>query len=202
MSKAEVIAEGAALADDVGFAALAMAPLAQRLGVRPPSLYKHVAGLAELQHGIATLAITELDRSVRVAVHGLSGPDALAALIRALRDYALAHPGRYAATIGEKSTGPNDPLLCAGNRIIEVMTAVLRGYRLGEDDMVHALRLLRCVFHGFALLELGQGFRRQDSQESSFAWMMGCLDRGLASRSQPASPRPTTCVAAHSAPAD
>ena len=56
-----------------------MAPPAQRLGVRPPSLYKHAAGFAELQHGVATLVITELDRSMPVAVQDLSGPEAPAA---------------------------------------------------------------------------------------------------------------------------
>lgn len=183
LSKADVIAAGAALADEVGFAALAMAPLAQRLGVRPPSLYKHVAGLAELQHGIATLAITELDRLVRVAVQGLSGPDALAAFAGALRDYVLAHPGRYAATIGQKLTGPDDPLLLAGRRILEAMAAVLRDYRMGEDEMVHALCMLRCVLHGFAMLELEQGFQWQEDQRASFTWMIDCLDRGFAAQS-------------------
>lgn len=185
LSRADVIAAGAALADEDGFAALAMAPLAHRLGVRPPSLYRHVASFAELQHGIATLAVSELDRAVRVAVQGLSGSDALAAFAEALRDYVLAHPGRYAATIGEEFTGPDDPLLLAGNRILEAMTAVLRGYRIAEDEMAHALFMIRCVFHGFALLELEQGFQWQDDRRASFTWMIDCLDEGLAARSQP-----------------
>lgn len=52
-----------------------------RLGIRPPSLYKHVAGLADLQHQLATRAvlrgyrIAEADliaqiRAVRCTLHG------------------------------------------------------------------------------------------------------------------------------------
>lgn len=183
LGRADVIAAGAALADEVGFAALAMAPLARRLGVRPPSLYRHVASLAELQHGIATLAMTELDHDIRRAVQGRSGCAALAAAAAALRDYALTHPGRYAATIREKATGPDDPMRVAGSRLMEALSAVLRGYRIGEDEMVHALRALRCTLHGFALLQLERGFHQQPGDpDAAFGWMITCLDRGLAAR--------------------
>ncbi|MGW0957453.1 TetR family transcriptional regulator, partial [Streptomyces sp. NPDC002545] len=37
-----MVAAGAALADEVGFANLTMGLLAERVGVRTPSLYKHV----------------------------------------------------------------------------------------------------------------------------------------------------------------
>jgi AcrR family transcriptional regulator len=185
LSKADVIAAGAVLADEIGFAALAMAPLAQRLGVRPPSLYKHVVNLAELQHAIATLAMTELDRDVRDAVQGRSGCAALAAFAGALRDYVLAHPGRYAATVVEKTTGPEDPLRIAAGRLMDALSAVLRGYRIGEDEMVHALRTLRCAFHGFALLQLERGFQQSADPNAGFAWMVACLDRGLAALSPP-----------------
>ena len=40
-----VVAEAAALADERGIQALSLSPLAERLGVRVPSLYKHVGGL-------------------------------------------------------------------------------------------------------------------------------------------------------------
>jgi hypothetical protein len=72
-----------------------MALLADRLGVRTPSLYKHVGGLADLQHRVATLAMTELGEVIRDAVQGRAGFDALAALLTAVRDYVAAHPGRY-----------------------------------------------------------------------------------------------------------
>ena len=76
----EVVAAAADAADEVGYANLTLALLAQRLGVRPPSLYKHVDGLADLQHRIATLAITELGEAVRDAAAGEAGRDALTAL--------------------------------------------------------------------------------------------------------------------------
>ena len=49
----DVVASAAGLADEIGYASVTMGVLADRLGVRPPSLYKHVGGLADLQHRIA-----------------------------------------------------------------------------------------------------------------------------------------------------
>ncbi|MEC3914215.1 TetR/AcrR family transcriptional regulator [Nocardia sp. CDC160] len=179
LSRADVVAAGAALADEVGFGNLALGALAQRVGVRTPSLYKHIESLADLQHGIAALAMAELDRKVRDAMHGLSGSAALAAFANAFREYVVEHPGRYAATIGAKFRGPDDPLLQSGSRVLDSMAAVLRGYGIDEGEMVHALRTLRCTFHGFATLQSSDGFQWSGDSEDSFDWMIRFLDRGL-----------------------
>ncbi|MGV9415279.1 TetR/AcrR family transcriptional regulator [Nocardia sp. NPDC003693] len=179
LNRAEVIAAGAALADEVGFANLALSPLAQRLGVRTPSLYKHVESLADLQHGIAVLALTELDARIRDAMHGHSGSAALAAFADGFRGYIVEHPGRYAATVGVEPAGPDDPLGQPSSRLLESMAAVLRGYSIPEDDTIHAMRTLRSTFHGFATLQSGGGFQWDGEPDASFAWMVRFLDRGL-----------------------
>ena len=85
LTRGDVVAAGAALADEVGYQDLTMGLLAERLGVRTPSLYKHVHGLADLQHGVATLAMTELADAARDALQGRAGLDALTALLTATR---------------------------------------------------------------------------------------------------------------------
>ncbi|MFI1915744.1 TetR/AcrR family transcriptional regulator [Nocardia sp. NPDC020380] len=179
LSKTDVVAAGAQLADEVGYGNLALGPLATRLGVRTPSLYKHIDSLADLQHCIATLAITELDARTRDAMHGKSGTDALLAFAKAWRQYVVDHPGRYTATIGAVFGGPEDPLLQVSTRMMESSEAVLRGYGIAETDMVHALRMLRCTFHGFATLQVSDGFQWTGGTEESFDWMIRFLDRGL-----------------------
>jgi AcrR family transcriptional regulator len=179
----DVVAAAAGLADEAGYPSLTMGLLADRLGVRPPSLYKHVGGLADLQHRVATLAMTELGEVIRDAVQGRSGFDALAALLTAVRDYVTGHPGRYTATVGAEPSGPDDPLLAASTRVINSIAAVLRGYGIGEDEMGHAMRTVRSTIHGFAMLEASRGFQWDADPERSFDWMIGFVDRGL--RGQP-----------------
>jgi AcrR family transcriptional regulator len=180
LDPAAVVAAGAALADEVGFARLSMGLVAERLGVRTPSLYKHVDGLADLNRRIAVLAINELGDAVRDALQGQSGFSALEALARAFRDYVVAHPGRYAATVGvEDRREAGDPLTTAGDRVIASMAVVLRGYDVKPADMDHALRTLRSLLHGFATLHAANGFQWDVDVEESFTWLVAFTDRGL-----------------------
>jgi AcrR family transcriptional regulator len=183
LSGAEVVAAAAGLADEAGYAGLTMGLLADRLGVRPPSLYKHVGGLADLQHRVATLATTELGEVIRDAVQGRAGFDALAALMTAVRDYVAGHPGRYTATVGAEFSGPDDPLLAASTRVLNSIAAVLRGYGIGEDEMDHAIRTLRSTIHGFAMLDASRGFQWDADPDQSFDWMIRFIDRGLRGKS-------------------
>jgi AcrR family transcriptional regulator len=175
----DVVAAAAGLTDEIGYHDLTMGLLAQRLGVRAPSLYKHIDGLADLQHRIAILAMTELGEAVRDAMQGLAGLDALTALLTATRGYVTAHPGRYTATIGSEFTGSDDPLLAASTRIIGSIAAALRGYGIGEAEMDHAIRTIRCTLHGFAALQAAGGFQWSANPDVAFDWMIHFIDRGL-----------------------
>ena len=180
-----VVTAGAEMADELGYSNLNLGLVAKRLGVRAPSLYKHLDGLADLQHRIATLAMAELSDVTRDAVAGRAGRDALTAMATALRGYVAAHPGRYSATIGAEFTGAGDPLLKEATRVIELIAAVLRGYGIGERDMVHAIRAVRCTLHGFAILQATNAFQWSGDIDDSFEALIAFIDRGL--RGQPPS---------------
>jgi AcrR family transcriptional regulator len=181
LDPASVTEAGAALADEIGFDQLSMALLAERLGVRTPSLYKHVGGLGDLVHRIAVLASAELSDAVREATQGRAGRDALIAAARAMRTYVTQHPGRYAAGNRARATGPDDPLTPAVTRLLDSLSAVLRGYHLDPGQEIHALRMLRSMLHGFATLEVDGGFRFDTDVDDSFTWMVDLVDRGLTS---------------------
>ncbi|MBP0457020.1 TetR/AcrR family transcriptional regulator [Streptomyces montanisoli] len=174
-----MVAAGAAIADEVGIANLTMGLLAERVGVRTPSLYKHVAGQEDLVRRIAALALSEAGDAVGGAVQGYAGRDALAAAARAFRAFVLDHPGRYAATIGVEPSGPDDPVATAGGRLLDGFTAVLRGYAIKEPDVDHALRMLRSLCHGFATLQSANGFQWSAEVDESFEWLIAFTDRGL-----------------------
>ncbi|GGY68733.1 TetR family transcriptional regulator [Streptomyces geysiriensis] len=182
LDPAAVVAAGAALADEVGLANLTMGALAERLGVRTPSLYKHVGGQDDLNRRIAVLAMSQAADAVGGAVQGYAGRDALAAAARAFRAFVLEHPGRYAATIGLEPSGPDDPLVAAGRRLLDAFTAVLRGYEVDPADVDHALRMLRSLCHGFATLQAANGFQWSADIDESFEWLIAFADRGLRAR--------------------
>ena len=118
LAPASVTEAGAALADQIGFAQLSMGPLAERLGVRTPSLYKHVSSQADLAHRIAILAMTELGDAIRDTAQARAGGEALAAGAQAMRTYVKEHPGRYAAVNNARPDGPDDPLIPASDHAL------------------------------------------------------------------------------------
>ncbi|SDU83001.1 DNA-binding transcriptional regulator, AcrR family [Microlunatus sagamiharensis] len=179
LDTAAVTAAAAALADEVGLGGLSMGLLAERLGVRTPSLYKHVANQADLLHRVAVLAAVELGDALRDATQGRAGTDALEAAAQAMRAYVTQHPGRYAAGNAVPPTGPEDPLTVAVDRVLRSFSAVLRGYALPREQETHALRTVRSTLHGFAVLEAEGGFRFATDVDASFAWLVRLLDEGL-----------------------
>lgn len=167
------------VADEIGLANLSMSALADRLGVKAPSLYKHVDGLPDLTRRIAVLGATELGDAFREAMQGRSGRDALEAVLSTGRRYVRAHPARYQAAVGTRPLGDDDPLTAALERTLDSFAAVLRDYPLDPADRIHALRVLRSVLHGFASIEASGEFRMATDVETSATWMVDFLDRGF-----------------------
>lgn len=176
LAPASVTEAGAALVD---VDQLSMVTLAERLGVKTPSLYKHVDSLADLTHRIAVLATTEVTDALRDATQGLAASDALSAAAHVWRAYGRDHPGRYAAANNARPTGPDDPLVAANNRLLASLSAVLRGYQLDPSQQIHALRTLRSSLHGFVTLEAASRFTLDTDIDQSFTWMVTLLDHGL-----------------------
>ncbi|SFF51924.1 transcriptional regulator, TetR family [Actinacidiphila alni] len=186
LDPAQVTEAAAALVDEVGFDRLSMGLVAERLGVKTPSLYKHVAGQADLAHRIAVLAATQLGDAVRDATQGRAGGDALFAAAQAMRTYVRAHAGRYAALNSARPDGPDDPFAAAAARALGSLAAVLHGYDLDPDQETHALRMLRSMLHGFSTLEVAGGFQLDTDVDDSFTWMITFIDRGLRAATPPA----------------
>ncbi|KHL09998.1 AcrR family transcriptional regulator [Mumia flava] len=165
-----------------GFDDLTLASVASAAGVSTPSLYKHVASLADLRRDLATHAVAELTRLTSRATVGRSGPEAIRALAAAMRDYGRSHPGRYAAL--QVAADPDDPddaaLGDAGRDAVAVIAAVLRGAGVCEDRLIDAVRILRAAVHGFVLLEIGGGFRLPEDLDVTFDAMLDVVVAGLA----------------------
>jgi AcrR family transcriptional regulator len=152
-----VVDEAEQLVDEVGLAQFSLAALAARLGVQPPSLYKHIAGQDALQRTIEARAKAELADVMRDAAVGRSGQVAVRQIALEYRRWAKAHPGRYAATLA--APDPTDAeAVAASTRAVEVLRGALASYGLTGDDEIDAIRTFRSALHGFVALEAAGGF--------------------------------------------
>ncbi|HEY6708352.1 MAG TPA: TetR-like C-terminal domain-containing protein [Actinomycetota bacterium] len=107
------MAAGRQLLEEEGLEALTMRRLAERVGIRAPSLYKHLPDKAALEAAIIATGFEEAAASFEQAVEGVGeGPEkgrgegpgerrpaargnALEALAAAYRRFALEHPHLY-----------------------------------------------------------------------------------------------------------
>ncbi|MFD0557722.1 TetR family transcriptional regulator [Stackebrandtia endophytica] len=155
---------------------VSLAKIAARANVATPSLYKHIANLAQLRELIAIRATDQLNEQITEASLGRSGPEAIRAAMTAWRRYVLEYPHRYAAIPLEPLSDP--ALAEAGDRLMRTAGSVFRRFELTSDELVHAIRALRVIVHGFSTLEAGGGFGLPQDLDRSFAKL---IDMYLAS---------------------
>ena len=70
-------------------------------------------------------------------------------------------------------------MLAATTRVIDSIRAVLSGYGHSTDELDHAIRMLRCMIHGYALLQAANAFQWSNDPDESLAWMIQFVDAGL-----------------------
>ncbi|WP_394350113.1 TetR/AcrR family transcriptional regulator [Streptomonospora sp. PA3] len=172
--------EAARLCDEQGFDRLSLAAVAKRFGVAVPSLYKHVGGLEALRREVAMAAAADFAQALGRAAIGRAEADALRAAARAYRDYARAHPGRYAALQqAAPRPGEDDEGAAVFYRSVEVLVPVVRGFGLADEALIDVIRTVRSALHGFVDLELSGGFGLPQGVDASFDVLVEALVRTL-----------------------
>jgi AcrR family transcriptional regulator len=179
-----VVDEAEKMADEVGLSGLTLAGVAGRLGVRQPSLYKHIDSMGSLKRLISMRAKAELAEVLSRATVGRAGGEAVVSLSRAYRVWALGHPGRYQAAQWAPAAGDSEDEKVSGT-LVGICASVLSGYQLVDDDLIDAIRALRSALHGFVLLESGRGFGLPVDVDRSFDRLVGGLVSAFGRWTQP-----------------
>jgi AcrR family transcriptional regulator len=179
----QVVAAAAEIADRDGLGALSLATLASRLGVRSPSLYNHVDGLAGLRRQLTLHASGLLAAELADRVEGLEGTEALRAIAEQLRSFALRHPGLYDSFL-PAPTPEEDPEVAAALRApVTVVASVLDGIDVDTMTVIPLIRALRASVHGFVDLELRGGFGLPDDIDDSFTTTIDLVIEAIAAHS-------------------
>ncbi|AHV97347.1 TetR/AcrR family transcriptional regulator [Paenibacillus sabinae] len=157
LGRGKIVTAAAQIADEHGMEGVTLAALAAKLGVRPPSLYNHINGQAGLRTLLAVHGVKLLYEALASASLGLSGNEAVLAMGKGYAEFAKQHPGLYEVTL-QAPDEEHAELIEEGERLLNLIMAVLKPYQLGPDGELHAVRGLRSILHGFASLEQKGGF--------------------------------------------
>ncbi|HEY8528241.1 MAG TPA: WHG domain-containing protein [Paenibacillaceae bacterium] len=177
-----VVQIAAELADGHGLENLTLAMLAQKLGIRTPSLYNHVNGLPELRRKLTLYGLNRLRDALARAAMGRSGDEALRAMAEAYLAFARKHPGLYEAT--QRSLDRRDAEVeQAAAEAIEPVLRVLEAYGLQGEAAIHTVRGFRSLLHGFADIERQGGFGMEVDPDASFHLLVEIFLAGIHSLS-------------------
>lgn len=154
--RAQILREARDLLEREGPEGLSMRRVADRVGIRAPSLYKHLPGKPELEAAIIADGMRELGAALT------AGGSDLGTLVGAYRAFALEHPHLYTLM----TDGPlRRDLLPAG--LEEEIAAPLRALVPGEAEA----RAAWAAAHGLASLELAGRFPETADLDAAWAAM-------------------------------
>lgn len=172
----EIVAAGRDLVEAEGLEGLTMQRVAAVVGVRAPSLYKHVPARGALIKLIVEDVVSDLARSIRRA--GTTNPlDDVAAIAAAFRRFAKAHPETYRlifAPLPEEWRPDPGLLTGASGPVLETVTALV-----GQDRALEAARTVTAWAHGFVSMELADAFRLGGDVDEAFRFGIEHLAQAL-----------------------
>lgn len=161
-----IVEAAAQIADTSGVEEVTLATLAQKLGIRSPSLYNHVNGLPGLRIQLAIYGLKKLTQSIKDSIEGKTGDDAIYAITAAYISFARTHPGLYELTLRSPDAQEAE-YAATGQTLVELLVSTLQYYGLDSERAIHVVRGFRSYLHGFASIEQKGGFGMpQDVDES------------------------------------
>jgi AcrR family transcriptional regulator len=166
-SLAAIVAAGRDLLESGGQDGLTMRSVANRVGVRAPSLYKHVRDRAALLAAVAEAAINDL-------ITRLEATDgSLEALVRAYRGFAQDSPEGFRLLM-LTTLAPAEALERAAAPILRASRQLA-----GEPGALDAARLATAWATGFIQMELAGAFRLGGDVDHAFEYGLARMRRAL-----------------------
>jgi AcrR family transcriptional regulator len=165
-SREEIVAAGRALVEAGGLDALTMHRVAATVGVRPPSLYKHVPSRGALIKLIVEDVVDDLAAALDGRGRAATPGDDLGAVARAFRLFAKQHPGTYRlifAPLPEEWRADPVHLMAASRAVLTIAAALA-----GQDRSLEAARTITAWAHGFVAMELADAFRMGGDVDQAF----------------------------------
>lgn len=165
----QIVQEARKLLEDQGLDALSMRNLAECLGIRAPSLYKHFPGKASLEAVLISIGFEEQAELFEAALRTSRQP--LAAMAQAYRTYARQHPHLYRLMYDREV---NRSLLTPGSEQ-RVVVAVVQAAG-GDRDLARAAFAFA---HGMAILELNNRFPPGADLDAAWRRGMSALENSV-----------------------
>lgn len=179
LDKKAIIEAAANMADKKGIANVTMKVLAEELGIKSPSLYKHFSGgLDELNKELMLFGWRSLESEITRAAIGKAKDDAIIAICYAYRNFVAEHIGLFEA-MQWYNMYQSEEHLQATEGTVSILFQVLEAYGLTEEQKVHIVRMLRGFLQGFTAIESHGGYGNSTPLNDTFDFAVKTILNGI-----------------------
>lgn len=172
-----ILKEAKGLIEEKGLAQFSMRALANRLGMRPASLYNHIEGIEDVYTQLGKYIIQMLIDLQEEASRDKNADDAIRAIAHVYRNFAKEHPELYKIFLGlpmQKHLIPQNKAI----KFFKPIVDVLERYPLDTIDIQHFQRIFRSIVNGFIVQEDYGFFAYYEiDREESFRRCVECFIR-------------------------
>ncbi|MDC9823860.1 TetR/AcrR family transcriptional regulator [Devosia sp. ZB163] len=166
-SQAALAAIARELVEASGPDALTVGAVAQRAGIKPPSLYKHFVDRSALLKAVEIDVLHELEAHLRRETKGADHKSRLKAMARAYRRFGTTAPNRYRVIYsGNAFIDPEIREACLYSA--QPLFEELRAAGIAEQRILPVSRTLVPFLHGFVIMEIGSAFNLGGDIEEAF----------------------------------
>ena len=153
VTREAVIQAASDIADTDGLSRVSLKVVAEKLNIRTPSLYNHIASLDDLLREVAHHGMKIMNGQMAQAAIGNSGDKAIKSISVAYLNYIIAHPGVYETIQWAHWHGNSETAAIFDNYKALIMKLIL-SCNLNTQKTDEILSLLMSILHGYSSLEL------------------------------------------------
>jgi AcrR family transcriptional regulator len=168
-----IVAAGRELLEAGGLDAVTMLAVAERVGVRAPSLYKRFADRGALVAAIGAAALGDLALKLRPPAQDPDPSTGLRGIATAFRAFALSNPRAYELLFMNLPPGSRPPPEL--NAIASAPLLQVAERLVGAERALDAARLVTAFTHGFVSMEITGAFRLGGSVDEAFRYGVDAL---------------------------
>jgi AcrR family transcriptional regulator len=173
-----IVAAGLSIVERDGLPALTMERVARAVGVKAPSLYKHVGSRGDLVRLVGIRLVTDLKWTLEAVASSGDPATDLRSMARVMRAFAHRQPGGYRLLFAQlpDEWRPSADLLAEASAPVVRAAAQLAG----EDRALAGARTVTAWAHGFIDMELSGAFRLGGDVDAAYEFGIETISRALA----------------------
>ncbi len=172
LTKEKIITTVLILAQEIGLHHVSFPRIAERLEIKPPSLYNHFKNMDDVKVATAIYLYKELNTQLEAAIEKKKGAEAIQLYAHVYRDFAYENYAVYELLNWMPSPRNND-LLTVARESLHIIKDLIAEQVSNQKRLLIMSRIFRSQLHGFITLkQLGYFQKAEVSDEETFETMI------------------------------